>query len=730
MSIIVNKAKNLFTLLTKNSSYQMKVNELGVLLHQYYGTRVNAEDMGYQIQYMDIGFSGNPYDSGLDRTFSLDTVGQEYSSYGVGDYRISSIEIEHSDGSRALDLRYVSYEITDGTYQIPNMPCMFAKEEEAQTLTVLLKDKSSDIMVTLYYSVLEQYDIITRAVKVENQGETSIKLEKVNSALVDFLHGTWELVHFHGRHAMERQMERISLMHGIQSVGSTRGTSSHHHNPFAILCEPDAGEEFGCCYGFSLVYSGSFLIETEVDQLNQTRITMGIHPQQFSYLLNSKETFYSPQVIMTFSNNGFTSLSHKLHRAVQKHIIRSSFKEKRKPVLLNNWEATYFDFNEEKLYEIAKGAALLGVEMLVMDDGWFGKRENDSSGLGDWEVNTNKLKGGLKPLVDKINELGLKFGIWIEPEMISEDSDLYRTHPDWALKIPNRNPSRSRYQLVLDMSREEVRTYIYEKLCAVLDSANIEYVKWDMNRSISDIYSIILSADRQGEVAHRYILGVYELLEKLTSRYPNLLLEGCSGGGGRFDLGMLYYSPQIWCSDDTDAIERIKIQYGTSFGYPISAIGSHVSAIPNHQTGRNTPIETRRVVAMSGTFGYELDLNKLTEEEKETVKEQIQRFKDYYNVIQYGDYYRLTNPMKQQDYAAWQYVSEDKKESLVHGVVIAPNINMVPIHICLKGLESDIWYHINGSKERYSGSMLMYGGILFPKSWGDYQPVEFYITAE
>lgn len=728
MGIAVNEQQKLFTLTTDSAAYQMKVNAWGILLHQYYGGKTDEEDMGYLAQMWDVSFAGNPYETGRDRTFSLDVQPQEYTSNGVGDYRINSIEVENADGTRGTDLRYVSYRIIPGKYALQGLPAMYGEKEDADTLEIVLKDTATDLEVTLYYSVWEEFDIITRAVKIKNGNQEPVRLEKAASVCLDLPYGDWDMMHFHGRHAMERQMERVPLFHGIQSVGSTRGASSHHHNPFVILCDKEATEDYGNCYGISLVYSGNFEAQIELDQLNQVRAVMGINSQKFAYTLQPGDEFITPEVVMVYSGEGLGAMSRKLHKAYQNHLCRGKYKKQRRPVLLNNWEATYFDFNEEKLLEIAKGAASLGVEMLVMDDGWFGIRNDDNTGLGDWYVNTQKLKGGLEPLVKQVNDLGLKFGIWLEPEMVSEDSDLYREHPDWAFTMPDRKPNRSRFQLVLDMTREDVRDYLFEKISKVLDSANIEYVKWDMNRSICDLYSADLPKDRQAEIPHRYILGLYDLLEKLTGKYPDVLFEGCSGGGGRFDPGMLYYSPQYWCSDDTDAIERIKIQYGTSFAYPISSVGSHVSAVPNHQTGRLTPFETRGVVAMAGSFGYELDLNKLSDEEKGMVTEQIERFKKYYDVIHYGDYYRLSNPFERDDYAAWEYVSGDKSEALLHGVVLHAKANMVRIHVKLKGLDPDKIYRVNGTDEIHSGKALMHGGILFPRTSGDYQAVEILLT--
>ena len=596
-------------------------------------------------------------------------------------------------------------------------------------MEIVLKDKYSDIEVTLRYGVLPKLDIITRCASVANNTNEPVILTKAASLCLDIPHGEWEWVHFHGRHAMERLTERMPLCHGIQESSSKRGTSSHHQNPTVLLCSPDCTETSGSCIGAALMYSGSFQTKIQLDQMEQVRLVMGINPELFRWELKPSEVFDTPEVIMSYSSNGMEKLSHNFHKVIREHVCRGKYKLAERPVLINNWEATYFDFNEEKILKIAEQAASLGVDMLVLDDGWFGKRDDDCSGLGDWFVSEEKLNGGLGKLAEKIKSLGMKFGLWFEPEMVSEDSDLYRSHPDWAIKIPSRNPVRSRYQLVLDMINPEVRDYLFGAISDILKNADISYIKWDMNRSICDWYTPCLSAENQGEMPHRYVLGLYELLERLTTAFPDVLFEGCSGGGGRFDAGMLYYCPQIWCSDDTDAFERTKIQYGTSFFYPVSAIGSHVSAVPNHQTGRITPIETRAVTAMAGSFGYELDLNTLSHDEKQEVKEQIVRFKKDGPLIHNGLYYRLSDSLNDK-YAMWGFVSEDKKEVLVHGVIFRTEPNRTQYLAKLRGLLPDTNYRLAENGEVYKGSALMNGGILLPKSWGDYSSIEMHFISE
>ena len=728
MSVTVNEKSKLFVIETDNSEYQLMADEYGVLRHLWYGERVGMS-MEYLCEYPDVGFSGNIYEAENRRSYSLDTLPLEYPCTGTGDYRISAVSAVHSDGSNALDLRYSGYRLYDGKYSIEGLPAVYADNNEAQTLEIYLKDTASDIMVTLKYGVTPKLDIITRSAVIENKGESSVILTNAASLCLDMPRDYNEWIHFHGRHTFERIPERLSLAHGIQESSSRRGTSSHQQNPAVILCNGECTETNGKCIGAMLMYSGSFSAKLEYDQLEQARLVMGIDPDLFRWELKSGDKFFTPEAVMSFSQNGFEKLSHNFHKTVREHICRGKYKLAERPVLINNWEATYFDFDENKILNIAEQAAALGVDLLVLDDGWFGKRDDDCSGLGDWFVNTNKLKGGLGKLAENIKSLGMKFGLWFEPEMVSEDSELYRSHPDWAIKIPSRNPVRSRYQLVLDMTNPEVREYLFESMSNILKSADISYIKWDMNRSICDWHTPCLSSENQGEMPHRYVLGLYELLESLTAEFPDVLFEGCSGGGGRFDAGMLYYCPQIWCSDDTDAYERTKIQYGTSFFYPVSAVGSHVSAVPNHQTGRITPIETRAVTAMAGSFGYELDLNTLSENEKEEVKEQIARFKENGPLIHNGLYYRLSDPMTDK-FAVWEFVSEDRSEVLVNGVIFRTEPNCTQYCIKLRGLLPDTDYRLAENGEVYKGSALMNGGILLPKSWGDYAPVDIHFTAE
>lgn len=724
--ITYNDKTKVFVIRTKNSMYQMQVREYDTLVHLYYGADIGDTEASHRIVCLDRGFSGNPYEAGDDRTFSLDVLPQEYSGYGNGDYRINGIEVQHEDGSDALHLRYGSHRMYPGKYSLKGLPCMWGNEEEAETLEITLYDRISKLQVHLLYGVFPELDVITRAVRIENQGEKKVTIQRAMSMEMDYAHKHMDFIHFYGRHSMERLTERLPLHHGVQSVESKRGTSSHQHNPFVILCDRMTSEKHGDCYGFALAYSGNYRCEIEVDQMEQTRLVMGIHPYHFSFGLNKGDVFETPEAIMAYSDEGLGRLSHIYHDAYRSNLIRSKYVTQPRPILVNNWEATYFDFDEKKLYNIAKEAKDIGLDMFVLDDGWFGKRDSDYEGLGDWFVNENKIKGGLPRLVEKIHGLGLKFGIWIEPEMVSEDSNLYREHPDWVLRIPQRHMNRSRHQLNLDITRKEVRDHVMNQIFEVLDSCQADYVKWDMNRSVDNVYSAALPKERQGEVFHRYVLGVYEMMERLVQRYPDLLFENCSGGGGRFDAGMLYYSPQIWCSDNTDAIDRLKIQYGTSFGYPISSMGAHVSVCPNHQTGRITPFETRGIVASAGTFGYELDLEQMTQEEKDMARKQIKEYKEMEHIVQTGDYYRLSDPFKNNDYVLWQFVSKDKKETYVCGVQLRnesnPHIHLIyPV-----GLERKLHYQDVESGMIYTGAALMKAGIPLPVRKGDYKPLKYH----
>lgn len=714
MAVRFDEKKNLFTLQTLDSTYQMKVDDHGVLLHTYYGAPADETDFSYLIGPEDRGFSGQPGDEKKDRTYSMDYYPLEYPVQGNGDFRVKALKAGFEGEVPALDLRFVSYELEKGKYSLPGLPALFEAEAgEVETLKITLKDRLEEIYVTLFYGVFEKKNVITRAASIENRSGKNVTLKRALSLGLDFMEGDMDLIHFYGKHAGERQFERRNLPHGITEISSSRGTSSHHHNPFVILCDKDTTEDFGNAYGVSFIYSGGFKIQMEKDQVDGIRLVCGLDDEEFLWKLAPGETFVTPEAALSYSEKGLTALSDQFQKAYHANLIRSPWKDKKRPTLVNNWEATYFGFDAEKLLKIAGEAADLGLDMLVLDDGWFGKRNDDNSGLGDWFVNEKKLGCTMKELVDRVNALGLKFGIWLEPEMVSEDSDLYRTHPDWVLQIPGREPNRSRNQLVLDLSRKEVREYMKKFIDDTLSCANISYVKWDMNRSVDNVYSAADPTLSQGAIRHKYVLGLYEVMEDMLTRHPDLLLEGCSGGGGRFDAGMLYYAPQIWCSDNTDAIERLRIHYGTSFGYPMSSVSAHVSVCPNHQNGRVTPFKTRCICAMQGSFGYELDLSKLSEEDKAEARRQITVYNENWELFQSGSYYRLNSPMENHDYTAWSYVSKDQRKASLSVIYTDLHGNPKPVRVKLKGLKKDASYDVDGTV--YTGTALMRGGLLIPE---------------
>ena len=727
MSIRIDHETGLITLHTLHTSYQMWADGQGVVHHLYYGPAIGGSDLRGLEFYSDCGFSPQPAGMDRQRDYSLDTLCQEYTGSGVGDYRIGCLRLAGPDGSRAADLRFVSAEAVPGKYALPGLPAACAEDGACETLRLKLKDKVNGLAVTLLYGVFAQADVITRAALLENEGSGSIRLDKAASACLDLPFGKWELIHFHGRHCMERQPERVPLSHNIQTLRSARGASSHQHNPFAILAAPHTTEEAGECLGAMLVWSGNFKIECEVSQMQSTRLVAGVSDDDFSWTLEPGGQFAAPEVLFCYSDQGLSELSARYHRFLQRHIIRSPWRDKPRPILINNWEATYMDFDAQRIWDIARQARDLGVEMLVLDDGWFGERSDDSSGLGDWQFNEKKLGCTFDQLIGRVREMGLLFGLWIEPEMVCANTALYAAHPDWALSIPGRAPATGRSQLVLDMGRPDVVDYLYDLFHRLLAEHDIAYIKWDMNRNLTDVYSRALPPERQGEAAYRYMLGLYSLLDRLTRDFPQVLFEGCAGGGGRFDAGMLCYCPQIWCSDDTDAIHRIKIQYGTSFGYPPCAMGSHISASPNHQTGRSTLLSTRAVVAMAGTFGYELDLQKLTADEKEMVKAQIVRYKQLQPLLLEGRCERLTDAVTDTCFTAWQFTAPDRSRAAVSVVVIDPQANPWPIHIRLRGLDPQALYHESLTERVYTGAALCHAGLTLPIMQGDYPAVQIMI---
>ena len=741
MSIVYDAAARTITLHTRESSYQMQIGPEGTLLHTYYGRRAEG-NFGPLHLWKDVGFSPVPY-AMAERTrgYSPDTLPQELSGANAGDFRLSTVCVRTGEGRRGAQLHYVSHEIRAGKYLLSGLPAAFDGEGDAETLSVTLADPALGLEAELLYAVYEGRDVIARALRLRNIGAEPLWLEMAASCCLDLPFGDWDVLQLHGRHAMERQPERQPMPHGELRIGSRRGESSHQHNPFLILCDRYTTEDAGDALGVMLVYSGSFEMALEKDQMDAVRLTAGIQPEDFCWQLQPGECFDTPEALLCFAHEGLNALSQRFHRFLRQDLCRSRFSRAPRPVLLNNWEATYFDFDREKILALAREVKDLGAELLVLDDGWFGRRNDDRSSLGDWFVNEEKLQGGLAPLIRDVKALGLQFGLWVEPEMVSEDSQLFRAHPDWALRLPGRQPMLSRSQLALDLSRREVSDWVFETLKGLLERYDIDYIKWDCNRSLTDLYSAALPAQRQGELAHRRVLGLYSVMERLTKAFPQVLFEGCAGGGGRFDAGILAYFPQIWCSDDTDPIERLTIQRGTCYGYPLSAVGAHVSASPNHQTGRRTPLDTRALVATAGGFGYELDPGKLSEEEKQRIRRQIARFRELGELVREGDLFRLTELNDEKDYEAWQIVSPEKDETLLSLVVTHPRANAKPLHLRLKGLDPAARYRIarreifdaflpEGEWEPpacWSGAALLYAGLTLPRMMGDYPSLRLHL---
>lgn len=719
MAIVYDASSKTFNLSTSKTSYVLKVLGSNHVAHVYWGKKIKAKNLDYVLRSKNWGSFLTNTDNIDD--FMLEMTPQEYPGYGSTDLRTPAVELQFSDGTSATDFRYESHNIYAGKNKLNNLPATYVEDEnEAMTLELTLVDSLKNVKLILSYSVFEEFDAITRSVKIINESNEDVNINRVLSANVDFRDSDYELLQLSGAWARERHIIRKEIRSGSQSIGSRRGSSSHAQNPFMALVRKDTTEQHGEVYGFSLIYSGNFLANVEVDMYENARAQIGINPFDFTWLLKSKEEFTAPEAVLVYSNEGLTGMSHIYNCLYGKRLCKGKYRDEVRPILINNWEATYFDFNETKIKEIAREATNLGMELFVLDDGWFGKRDDDNSSLGDWFVNEEKLKGGLNKLATEINEMGLQFGLWFEPEMVSPISELYKEHPDWCIHIPGRNRSEARRQLILDYSREGVCNYIIEKISEVLSSAPISYVKWDMNRNMSEIGSAKLPANRQREVAHRYILGLYKVLEEITTRFPDVLFESCSGGGGRFDPGMLYYMPQTWTSDNTDAIERLKIQFGTSMVYPNASIGCHVSAVPNHQVDRITPIETRGVVAMSGNFGYELDITKLPESEKEIIKEQVKLYKEIRETIQFGKCYRLSSPFENND-VAWMFISKDCEEIIVSFVRTLAKPNSKFISLKLVGLDESSKYEILGENIIVGGDELMNIGLNVPELKGDYQ---------
>jgi len=713
MPIIYHENSKEFHLYNNQISYIIKVLKNNQPGNIYFGKKVNdKESFGYLVKSKPRSMAACVFED--DPGFSLQHTMQEYPSYGTTDFRYPAFDLKQENGSRITCFEYIGHSIYMGKKKLTGLPATYIEDEkEAHSLEIYLYDSVINMELALCYTIFSDYPAIARSVKFLNKGDNIIILERAMSASIDLPDSDFELIHLSGAWARERHIKCRRLEQGIQGIYSMCGISSAEHNPFIALKRPTADEFTGEVYGFSLIYSGNHIAQVEVDTHDMTRVMMGIHPDTFEWPLCKGETFQTPEVVMAYSDEGLNKMSQTYHNLYRKRLVRGQWRDRPRPILINNWEATGMNFTEEKILSIAKAGKELGIEMFVLDDGWFGKRNTDKSGLGDWHVtNFSKLPGGIARLADKINAMGLKFGLWFEPEMVNKDSDLYRAHPDWIIHTPGRRTSPSRNQYVLDFSRKEVVDYIYSVMEKLLSKVNISYIKWDMNRYITECYSIDKDEKSQGKVFHEYILGVYDLYDRLTSRFPHILFESCASGGARFDPGILYYAPQTWTSDNTDAIERLLIQYGTSMVYPISSMGAHISAVPNQQVGRVTPVETRANVAFFGVFGYELDITELTDEEKAKVKEQIEFYKAHRELILTGNFYRITSPFNS-NVASWIIVSEDRSEAIAGYYKILNRANESFKRFKLVGLDPNKRYIINGSKQgEFYGDELMNIGIV------------------
>ena len=739
MPIIFHKNTKEFHLYNDEISYIFCILRNGQPGQIYYGRKIkDRESFQHLIEYSMRDMAPCTYEG--DRTFSMEYLKQEYPSYGHGDMREPAYEILQEDGSRITEFTFEDYVILKGKRKLEGLPAVYTEsDEEAETLEIYLRDRVMNTKIILSYTIFENLPVIIRNTRFVHEGESSIVLERAMSLNLDLPDDRYEMVELTGAWARERYVKTAPLHEGIQAIYSMRGHSSHQFNPFFALKRPETTEDAGEAIGISLVYSGNFLGQTAVDTFGVARAMIGIHPEGFSWTLKKGETFQTPEAVLVYSGEGLGKMSRTFHRLYRKRLARGYWRDRVRPVVINNWEATFMNFTEEKILKFAETARQLGVEMMVLDDGWFGHRDDDTSSLGDWYPDLKKLPQGIRGLAEKIENMGMKFGLWIEPEMVNKDSRLYEEHPDWVIRVPYREACHGRNQFVLDFSKEEVVDYIGDQISGILRNAPVSYIKWDMNRSISEAFSQGRKAEEQGKLFHRHILGVYRLYERLTSEFPEVLFESCASGGARFDPGMLYYAPQCWTSDNTDAVERLRIQYGTSFGYPISTVGSHVSEAPNQQTFRNTPLSTRAETAYFGCFGYEMDLDTLTEEEKEEVKEQIQYYKRIRKLVMDGTFYRLISPFEG-DEAAWMVVSEDKRHALAGYYRMRQPANAPLKRLTLKGLDPDVRYQIRETGLEAYGDELMRAGMAISdyasgirekkERQGDYQSRLFELTAQ
>lgn len=716
MSVHVNEEHKLFHLQTANTSYIFQILENGGAGQLYYGAKIPVKAAYTNLASREEHDCTNTLT--VDQSdFQLELIKQEYAGLGKGDYRYPAYQITYPNGSRTSEFEYTGYEVADGKERLKNMPSAFDDQgDDSQTLTVTFKDALANLVLQLHYTVFEKEDVIVRSATFINRGQEAVTLDRALSLQLDLPDHDYDMLQFSGSWARERHLIRTPLRSGIQSIGSLRVASSHQQNPFFALARPHTDNHQGAAFGFNFIYSGNFIDSVEVDQFDTTRVLVGINPDDFGWKLANGESFQTPEAVMTYTSDGLNQMSQQLGAFYQDHLINQHFAHQDRPILINNWEATFMDFNEAKLMKIVDQADKLGIEMFVLDDGWFGHRDDDKSSLGDWFVDQKKFSNGISGFADRVHDKGMKFGLWFEPEMISIDSKLYEKHPDWMIATPGRQGTPARNQYVLDITRQEVVDYLFEHMSAIIKQTKLDYIKWDMNRNITEMYGAKLPADQQLEFPHRYILGVYQLYARLTEAFPKVLFESCASGGGRFDLGMMYYAPQAWCSDDTDAVERIKIQDGTSYGYTQNMWGAHVSAVPNDQVGRLTSLDTRAAVAYFGDFGYELDITKMAADELATIKKQVAFYKQYRHLFQFGKFYRLDNADTANDNVYdWQVVNADKSEAILARFQILNGANPAYIRVYFTGLDPEATYTVNDGKERFSGAELMNAGYFVPR---------------
>ncbi|MCO7127859.1 alpha-galactosidase [Sporolactobacillus shoreicorticis] len=718
MTIKIGEDQLIFHLQTDNTSYIFQVLENGELGQVYYGKKIHVKDSYDRLTTKEWHNDTPSWKSDVPNV-QPELLKQEYAGFGKGDFRYPAYQIEAKDGSRVSEFAFDSYQLTDGKKRLTGLPSMFDdSNDDAETLTIVLKDSLLHLKLNLAYTIFPHQDVIVRSSKFVNDGNQDLMLNRALSLQLDLPDSMYDLIQFSGTWARERHLYRNRIHSGVQSISSLRTASSHQQNPFFMLARPTTTDQDGDVFGINLIYSGNFLDQVEVDQFETTRVLTGINPEEFSWTLEPGTEFQTPEAVISYTDKGMNQLSQQMGNCYLNHLVNPNFARENRPILINNWEGTYFDFDDNKLFEIAKNAHELGVEMFVLDDGWFGHRNDDKSSLGDWFVNEAKFPGGFSNMVNKIHALGMKFGLWFEPEMISIDSKLYTKHPDWLICAPNRQRTPQRTQFVLDMSRPEVVDFLYDSVSEMIKQNKLDYIKWDMNRNITEAFGGKLSADRQKELSHRYILGVYNLYERLTADFPNVLFESCASGGGRFDLGLMYYAPQAWTSDNTDAVERMFIQYGTSYGYSLSMMGAHVSAVPNDQTGRITPLKTRADVAYFGNLGYELDVTQMPDHEQRSVKRQIEFYKQNRELFQFGRFYRLVSPYdtnNNSNVISWEVVKDDQSQAIVAYYQVLNRPNPPYSRLYFEGLDPERKYKVNDGDEEFYGDELMNAGYFVPQ---------------